>query len=597
MSWEVNTMKSGTSFFNGAVYRNCLKRYWPVWAGLCFILALDMAVPVLNMGSANSVTSYIRNVGGYGGVATTFIFAAIAAMTVYSYLYNARSTGFIASLPVRREAMFLSCWAAGYTMLAGAGVIAALLTLLACAGKVGADTAVLVWLMQYLLMSLAFFGFASLCALLTGTLWVLPVVYAVLNVAVVAVWYLVCFILETLVFGYSLRIPDLAMDLSPIVKLFTLEWNSSHFMDWTPLCCYALAGAVSSVLALLLCRRRRMESATDVVSVNILKPVFRWCAAIVGALGLGNLLYVILFDNDHAPVFMALFLLIGGFIGWVIAEMLVRKSYKIGSCLKIFPIFAAVAIGFVVVCEYGAFGYVDRIPAAESVRSVMVDGNSYCAELTDAADIESIRRVHSELLDAGRWDGSGDGYRYGYLTLSYALKNGTTVIREYNAAVLTEDAWKTLDEIAAHAEIRSLREHLKQSDDWVDAVYFWGDGWHVDLSERDGWTLVNSYLLPALESGQLQGRHFGYEATLDHGIGYAVEDETYIEPIWFELNINFREMQENGYYRHENFYYNVTEAQPELCAELKRLLEQDADYQAELKARAEAEQWADIGGW
>ena len=38
----------------------------------------------------------------------------------------------------------------------------------------------------------------------------------------------------------------------------------------------------------------------------------------------------------------------------------------------------------------------------------------------------------------------------------------------------------------------------------------------------------------------------------------------------------------------------MTEAQPELGAELKRLLEQDADYQAEMEARAEAEQWADI---
>ncbi len=589
-------MKSGTSFFNGAVYKNCLKRYWPVWAGLCFIMALDMAVPVLNMGSANSVTNYIRSAGGYGGVVTTFIFAAIAAMTVYSYLYNTRSTGFIASLPVRREGMFLSCWAAGYTMLAGSGIVAALLTLLATVGKAGADTAVLVWLVQYLLMSLLFFGFASFCAMLTGTLWVLPVVYAALNVAVVAVWYLVCFILEVLVFGYSLRIPDLAVDLSPIVKLFTLEWNSSHFRDWLPLCLYAAAGAVFSLLALLLCRKRRMESATDIVSINVLKPVFRWCAAIVGALGLGNLLYAILFDGDHIPVFLALFLLIGGFIGWVVAEMLVRKSYKIRSCLKTFPIFAALVIAFVVVCEYGAFGYVKRIPAADSVRSVAVNGPGTRVEMSDIADIEAVRSAHSELLAAGRnWNGGS--YRYGYLTLTYELKNGNTVTREYNAACLQESTWKKLDDAAARAEIRKLREHLKQSDDWVDTVTIWNDGWRVDLSERDGWTLVNSYILPALESGQLQGRHFGYDATTDYGVTYEYEDGTIIEPVWFEVDIDFREMQENGYYRYDSYFYNVTEAQPELCAELQRLLEQDADYQAEMKARAELEAWEDAGGW
>ena len=49
MSWEVSTMRCGTSFFNAAVYRNCLKRYWPVWAALLLSLVLSLPLPVMNM--------------------------------------------------------------------------------------------------------------------------------------------------------------------------------------------------------------------------------------------------------------------------------------------------------------------------------------------------------------------------------------------------------------------------------------------------------------------------------------------------------------------------------------------------------------------
>ena len=32
MSWEVRTMRSGTSFFNAALFRKTFLRFWPIWA-------------------------------------------------------------------------------------------------------------------------------------------------------------------------------------------------------------------------------------------------------------------------------------------------------------------------------------------------------------------------------------------------------------------------------------------------------------------------------------------------------------------------------------------------------------------------------------
>ena len=44
MSWEVRTMRSGTSFFNGTLYKKAFLRFWPIWAlyGAQWLLMLPL---------------------------------------------------------------------------------------------------------------------------------------------------------------------------------------------------------------------------------------------------------------------------------------------------------------------------------------------------------------------------------------------------------------------------------------------------------------------------------------------------------------------------------------------------------------------------
>ena len=63
---------------------------------------------------------------------------------------------------------------------------------------------------------------------------------------------------------------------------------------------YAAVGVVLMVLAWLMYRRRRSESAGDVVAVGWMKPVFRYgCAAYSAILG-GRLLYALLWESFQA---------------------------------------------------------------------------------------------------------------------------------------------------------------------------------------------------------------------------------------------------------------------------------------------------------
>ena len=97
MSWEVLTMRSATSFFNPALARSDLRRYWPalfLYVGLWiiflplqlwlqarwdYILATDLA----EVCSDRYVAAVIM----------ALIFGGMMAMASFSYLMNPRSVG------------------------------------------------------------------------------------------------------------------------------------------------------------------------------------------------------------------------------------------------------------------------------------------------------------------------------------------------------------------------------------------------------------------------------------------------------------------------------------------------------------------------
>ena len=97
MSWEVLTMRSATSFFNPALARSDLRRYWPalfLYVGLWIIflpvqlwlMAHQGYVPAPDLGEICS-DRYIA------AVIMALIFGGMMAMASFSYLMNPRSVG------------------------------------------------------------------------------------------------------------------------------------------------------------------------------------------------------------------------------------------------------------------------------------------------------------------------------------------------------------------------------------------------------------------------------------------------------------------------------------------------------------------------
>ena len=445
-------MRSKTSSFNGSLFRSNLSRFWPVWAA--YLALLLLTVPTTFTSNLRSLLEY--NYGGESALTLSVswlreihfitlvfiaVFSVVTAMAVYSFMYSSRSTGMVASLPIKREGVFLTSWLSGYLWLAGAQAVTAFVTILITA-VLGYNTTayVLLWFAIQLLETLFFYGLASLCAVLTGTLFILPAIYVIFNFLFPVAEMLIRAIISSFVYG----MPDSGVELtflSPFIQLmssvnfdYIIKASGEevfYFSGLKALICYAVVGIVMSLGALLIYRRRRMEAASDIVAVNVLKPVFRYCMAVGFAITLGIAINYLVFGgiSSSSLPFTIISLLIAGFIGYFAAEMLIRKSFKVFDKWPGYIVFAVIVIALMLAVRFDAFGYERRIPEAEKVDSVYVSINGQSVGLTEPEHIEMMRSLHSSIVEERRVPDENEATAGLYI--NYTLKNGREVYRRY----------------------------------------------------------------------------------------------------------------------------------------------------------------------
>jgi ABC-2 type transport system permease protein len=229
------------------------------------------------------------------GNAMTFLFALFSAMCAFSFMYSPRSANAMAALPVRRERMFTVQALAGLVPLIVANVLVALATYGVEAYHGVADAAPLAqWVAIVTMQLILYYGLAILCAQLTGNIIVLPILYVVLNFTVFVVELVTRRALEFFVYGVPAGSNTLTV-FSPVVYLWenvtvnlpsgtdTVDYAHSTFSGWGVLAIYCVVGVIFAVCALLLFRKKRVETAGDVVAVKALKPCYRRCAVLAAA--------------------------------------------------------------------------------------------------------------------------------------------------------------------------------------------------------------------------------------------------------------------------------------------------------------------------
>lgn len=474
-------MRSKTSFFNGALLRKNLTRFWPLWAvyAAAWLLAGPVSRFVTAFGryaegdAARRTAQLIRDLletwTGFG-LFLAVVAGVLFAMALFSYLTVPRAVGLFHSLPIRRESLFFTNYLTGLLVAAAVQVLAAVLeaAVLLSAGAMSVPA----WLGALacgLGQMLFFYSFAVLCVTFTGQILMVPVLYGVLNILVYSLCFLVQQMAQVFYYGFESSVPGWAVWLTPAMgfseKLTvqgtydevlerTVDW---HLEGLGTVGIYAAAGVLLALAALAVYRRRPSEAAGDTVAVRWAKPLFLWGVALCAALSLGQGLYYLVVDpllGGGEVCFPGMLLCVVGLclLGYWGAAMLMRKSFRVlgavwkgGLCAAV--VTAALCLGV----RVDLLGLEDYVPALEDVTFVTVDINGpsdyYYCYVEDPAEIRRFLEIQTavlaekdhlrqEAVSAGTVSGDGtpedpDPLLWGRLDLRYELTDGTTVRRSY----------------------------------------------------------------------------------------------------------------------------------------------------------------------
>lgn len=615
-------MRSATSFFDKTLFRSQLKHTWPLWLGYTALwlflvpVALFSALSAYQGGYSTSDASYLLlNAGVRGGVFISFVFGLFFAMLAFSHLTQSRATNGFHALPVRRETIFLTAYLTGLfcqlstilvTFLLGAAVSAPLhLSFWSVTGAAMGSA---------MLEAVFFYSFAALCMMMTGQILAAPVFYFVGNILVPGMEYLLRNFAGNFLYGYSGH-TDVALGfLSPPLYMYTMctevaiasietcESDSYYVTAYALehrsfmiLAAYALAGLVIALIALLLYRTRKSEMTGSTVAFPWATPIFKYGVAFCTAVALGQLLYFFLFGqyrsggSDSLPGTI-LCMVAAGLVGYFVAEMLIKKSFRVfraGAKGAAIVALALVLLG--VAMSFDLTGYEKRVPDESEIESVYYTFSGMTNVTTDDADtIRRLTAAHQAIVKnrneqariADAWDAdtlSQSDYadiEPFSLRLTYYLKDGSQLSRSYSLYLRRSELTAPSSVTARVNALYTCREsvlcrvlgygyeHLGDTPRFLDSYCYYYD-------DNSG---GKDYALTAAQAEQVYAALMQDVQDSDNGGSdiFAVQEYQYTSS--FSLELYFESTNEKGRPEVYSLGPNVNNSTPNTLQVLSELL-------------------------
>ena len=494
-------MPRKTSFCNAALLRSDIKRYWPllflyvaVWVVILPMQILsasrecdgvaDGIMTVLQLQQHNVIIQSIP-----ASVVMSLLFGCFAAMAVWSYLMSGRTVGLMHALPVTRTQAFFSHVLSVLGALTAGNVLIFLLTALCSAGFSYVDWAALgTWLLLTELMALFFFALGSLCAMVTGWLLAVPVLYGAMNVIALLLYAVISTMTQMFYFGYSSSdIPEFITWLTPVGRIWDAVANGGaqpidvQFREpigtqtyhrfqlpasaFSTCIIYAAVGIALLALVWWLYKKRPSETAGDAMSFRWLQPIARWSIGLCGGLGLGLFLNYVILGSSFAGLLICQ--LVMGVICFFAAQMLLKKKFRIFTSRWWVETLALVlTLLAVTLCiKLDITGYQHRVPDAEDVTSVRFDASYADFTTDDPAAVESVISLHRAILE--QYDETGErlenqtyldtegGPTTCYVRVDYQLRNGTSLRREWRVSIVNgSDIHRLLTQLVNRTDSR-----------------------------------------------------------------------------------------------------------------------------------------------
>lgn len=480
MRWEAWTMASKTSLLSRTVFLGHIKRFVPLWvlytAVLTIWLPIGLSLRFQSMERPTAQDLYTvvyMHVSLKSFIFVTAVFAIICAVCLFSYLYKSSSANMMHAFPLRRSTLFVSSYLAGLFMMLVPTAVALLLMFLVCASH----QVIWVSLMSQLAIgvlfsSLFFFSLASLCCMISGTIFAAVAFYGICQLAWSAVYTLVMIFVVNFTYGMEqLSTPVLMLGgnvgfLSPLpyllghVGLFAQNIDlaggfnpatidaRTHIEGFQCLTAFFIAGFVVTALAWWIYSKRRIESAGDMVAFPVLKLPVRWLAAFIGGMGSTFVMAAlrgVAGSRQDLAVFVGYYALFA-LICFFVTEMILNKTVRIFTRSRAVEALAMCALSSVLLVGLGLdlAGFSTTIPQTKDVSTLnlQVCDTDYAAQAGLGKDSDRLMQqtidLHQTIVEnrdelkaeVERISSSSDATTV-YVRFAYQLKDGRSLTRSY----------------------------------------------------------------------------------------------------------------------------------------------------------------------
>ncbi|MFJ8266149.1 DUF6449 domain-containing protein [Peribacillus asahii] len=437
-------MPSKTSSINQELWKYMFRSSG--WISILSILGLLFALPLeLFISIVEERTDYYGQVKNLFAVHSEIqyvlmiVIPVLIAVFLFRFLQVKQMSDFIHSLPVSRKQIYGHHLAAGLVFLLVPIIVTAFILFvfywtidvsgLFTLKDIGVWAAV-TFSIEVLIFSAAvcigmITGLSALQAVLTYITLLLPVGLVILLGANI----------QFLLFGFSesYYTNSVVRRLSPLVKAADLSREKLHSID---IYIYILVASSLFFVSLLLYQKRKLEYVSHAFVFPIMKPVFKY-----GLTTCAMLLSSLYFHGTTERIGWLLGgLIIGALAGYVMAEMVLQKTWRIQLAFKGFGYFVVAVCACVGLIKFDPLGFETNIPDVAQVEKVYIQKElgSYSDEMNSAyvilkeeRNLKVLRNLHEQILEHGKSEMLTSDRHYQSISLKYELTNGKKVVREY----------------------------------------------------------------------------------------------------------------------------------------------------------------------
>ena len=437
-------MQSKTSWFNKELLIQSIRSVG--WVGIVYFVGLFFVLPLQIIMIFTNEQAYIPRIESLFSfqfeIQLVFIFLipVLLAIFLFRFLQVKQSSDMIHSLPIKRERIYNHHMLLGVLFLVVPVVITAIFVFIVGIvldlDQYYTLLDVVNWSWITLVFDLIIFSSSVFVGMLTGISAVQAVLTYILLLFPAGFSALLVYNLKYFFYGFSYDyyLNKNLENISPITRASTLNYPENHFTLNEALV-YVGISILFYFAAVFLYKNRKLEAVSQALVFRGLRPVFKYgvtfCMMLFGGLYFGDMQ-----NNLYWTMFGYV---AGSVVGYLIAEMVLQKTWRVFTQLKGFVVYAVVMIVVVAGFQFDFTGYEKRGPDVNTINRVYFADNSYFYRekekfkkgiYEEIDNIIAIQEFHKQLID-DKQKLENPNTSYQKAVFIYELKNGKKTAREY----------------------------------------------------------------------------------------------------------------------------------------------------------------------